>query len=216
MSNMDIMESLLEANISDLAELGMISSLLSGVGNLFSLAIYILTAYSLYAIAKRRGLTNPFLAWIPVAQLWTLGAISDDYHLKKDGVKKSKRKILIVLEIVNVVLCIVMMVLLAIFVVSAMDAGLSSDLEEFSGVIGSMLGMMLALLAVSGVSIAVAVVRYMALYDIYCSCDPGNAVLFLLLNIFIGITQPILLLVSHKKDDGMPRTANPTEPWENV
>lgn len=216
MSNMDIMESLFEANISDLAELGMISSLLSGVGNLFSLAIYILTAYSLYAIAKRRGLTNPFLAWIPVAQLWTLGAISDDYLLKKDGVKKSKRKILIVLEIVNVVLCIVMMVLLAIFVVSAMDAGLSSDLEEFSGVIGSMLGMMLALLAVSGVSIAVAVVRYMALYDIYCSCDPGNAVLFLLLNIFIGITQPILLLVSHKKDDGMPRTANPTEPWENV
>lgn len=216
MSNMEMMESLLESNLSDLAELGVISSMISGIGNLVSLAIYVLTAYSLYAIAQRRGLRNPWLAWIPVAQLWTIGAISDDYHQKTAGVKKNKRKILIALEIVNVVLCIVMMVLLALFVVSAMDASLSSDLEGFSGVMGSLLGLFLILLAVLGVSIAVAVIEYMALYDIYRSCDPGNAVLFLLLNIFINITLPILLLVCHKKDDGMPRMEAPAEPWENV
>ena len=48
---------------------------------LFSLAVsavfYVLQSLSLYTIANRRGIRNPWLAWIPVGSSWTIGCISD-------------------------------------------------------------------------------------------------------------------------------------------
>lgn len=35
---------------------------------LFAAAVFILTAFSLYQIAQRRGIEHPYLAWIPIAQ----------------------------------------------------------------------------------------------------------------------------------------------------
>ena len=39
---------------------------LFGTPMLLSIAGYVLTALALYTIARRRGLRNPWLAWIPV------------------------------------------------------------------------------------------------------------------------------------------------------
>ena len=39
------------------------------------IAAYVLTALGLYAIAKNRGMENPWLAWIPIAQLYIIGVI---------------------------------------------------------------------------------------------------------------------------------------------
>ena len=43
----------------------------------FAVVSYILSAAGMYAIAKRRGINNAWLAWIPVASGWILGSISD-------------------------------------------------------------------------------------------------------------------------------------------
>ena len=71
-----------------------------------------------------------------------------------------------------------------------------------------MLGPVLAVAALGSllviVVIAALVVRYMALYDIYVSCDPANSVLFLVLSILFGITEPFFLFFSRNKDQGMP------------
>jgi len=64
--------------------------------------------------------------------------------------------------------------------------------------------------AVSGVSIAVTVITYIALYDLFTSCDPKNNLLYLLLSIFVSITMPIFIFVCRNKELGMPpRKQNP-------
>ena len=54
------------------------------------------------------------------------------------------------------------------------------------------------------VIIAACVIRYMALYDIFRSLDPGNAVLYLVLSILFSPTEPFFLFFNREKDLGMP------------
>jgi hypothetical protein len=53
-------------------------------------------------------------------------------------------------------------------------------------------------------TIAMYVIRYMALYNVYRSLDPGNAVLFLVLSILFSPTEPFFLFFNREKDLGMP------------
>ena len=68
---------------------------------LVSVAAYVLTSLSLYTIAARRQIANPWLSWIPVVRIWVLGSLSDQYRYVVKGQYKSKRKILIGLKIAN-------------------------------------------------------------------------------------------------------------------
>jgi len=52
-----------------------VSVIFSIIGAIIGIAAYILTALGLYAIAKNRGMENPWLAWIPIAQFYIIGAI---------------------------------------------------------------------------------------------------------------------------------------------
>lgn len=85
------------------------------------LVAYVLMAVGLYTIAKRRGIRNPWLAWIPVANYWLLGCISDQYQYVAKGQNKSRRKLLLTLSIIVEVLCIVLIVLLAVWLVSVLS-----------------------------------------------------------------------------------------------
>lgn len=49
----------------------------SMVSGLISLGIYIITAYAFYKVAKLRGLSNAWLAFIPIFQLYIIGSIAD-------------------------------------------------------------------------------------------------------------------------------------------
>ena len=53
----------------------------AAVGLLF----YILRSIGLMTLANNRGLRNPWLAWIPVVGVYTLGAIVDDISEKEGG-----------------------------------------------------------------------------------------------------------------------------------
>ena len=76
----------------------LLSSLISLVPSLvISLLSYVLTALAIYTIAKRRGLNKPWLAWIPVVDVWLLGSLSDQYQYVVRGRNRSKRKSLLVL-----------------------------------------------------------------------------------------------------------------------
>ena len=56
-----------------------------GVVPLISVAIYVFTALSMHTIAQKRGIACPWLAWIPVANLWVLGSVSDPGPEKKQA-----------------------------------------------------------------------------------------------------------------------------------
>lgn len=75
---------------------------------------YVLLAWGMYSIAKRRGINKPWLGWIPVANIWLLGCISDQYRQVARGQVKAKRKAMLTLTII---MYSVMIIVIAIAIV---------------------------------------------------------------------------------------------------
>jgi len=73
--------------------------------------------------------------------------------------------------------------------------------------------MVIGYLGLMGLSIAVTVICYIAYYDLFRSCKPGNAVLFLVLSIFFNVTLPFFVFFISNSDEGMParRTQQPPQ-----
>jgi len=213
------------------------------ISNLWSFAVsiaaYVLMAIGMYTIAKRRGIHNPWLAWIPFGSSWMLGCISDQYRYVAKGEEKSKRKVLLTLDIITTVVSVVTLVLLffgLIRMLMRMD-GFEAALESGSGlddayiyeVFAPLMGSVVLSLIMLGLGIAMAVVRIMALHDLFASCTPENATIFTVLSVFLGgLLQSILIFASRNKEEGMPPrqqvvyaeqpvwqpTQPPVEPWE--
>ena len=205
------------------AGLALIPALISGIpSGLFSVAAYVLTAMALYTIAKRRCIDHAWLAWVPVANCWLLGSLSDQYRYVVKGQIKSKRKVLLMLKAVSVALTVSIVTLAVAVAVQGVRSAMYGMYGEaiLRDLMGPLLGIAGISLPLAGVSIAFAVLYFMALYDIYTSCDPDNNVLFTVLSIFFGVTRPFFLFFSRNKDQGMPpRREEPTrypEPEEPV
>lgn len=206
--------------------MGIVSGLLAGIPSLlFGVAVYVLTALSLYTIAQRRGLNRPWLAWIPVVNSWILGSLSDQYRYVVKGENRSKRKLLLVMSILSAILSTVLCVMCVAVAVQAVFGVLQGFQANYlvrtvMDYVISLLGLLLVQL---GVMIAYAVIRFMALYDVYKSLDPANSVLYLVLSILVSPTEPFFLFFNRNKDTGMPPRrpapdATPQqprqEPWE--
>ena len=157
--------------------------LTGGVAPLVSIAIYVFTALSLYTVAKRRGIAAPWLAWVPVARLWVLGSLSDQYRYLTQGQIRHRRISLLVLTGGIVVGTI------------AAIAGAS---------VGAILTVLCLALAVACAAIVYVVLYFMALYDVYASCDPQNAAVYLVLSVFFRFLVPVFLFLSRNLEKGMP------------
>lgn len=213
-----------EAFLEEFMDYGLGYSLITNLwSSALSIAAYVLTGLALYTIAKRRGIKNPWLSWIPVVNCWIVGSLSDQYRYVVKGEVKNKRKILLTLNIINAVLCLAVIIFAIVMAVGAIQSamGVRSEDEIVGAVLGAMIAILVLCLPLIGVSIATAVVRYMAMYDIYTSCTPQNNVIFLVLSILFGITEPFFLFFTRHKDDGMPpRREAPSytplqEPWND-
>lgn len=185
---------------------------------LFFVAAFYLTAYifqsiGLYTLAKRRGVRYPGLAWVPVANVWIMGALADHYMRVTELRETKSRQILLGLDIALCAVSIPMAVILLGFLPEAVVAavngryyGAESYLMGTLGILGFSFVMVL-------LSITLAVFLYLALYRIFKSCRPSNAVVFLILSIFFSISLPFILFAIRNKDEGMiPAYVNP--PYE--
>ena len=163
---------------------------------LFALAIgiisYVFRSIGLYTIAKRRGIRNPWMAWVPLLHTWTIGSISDQYQYVVKGRVKNKRTLLLVMYCVTYAVSISVNVLNVVYMWSA-SAG---DGIWVAAMVLSLVNLVVAVVA--------AVFYYIAMYDLYTSCSPANNVLFLVLGIVFQITEPFFVFFNRKKDGGMP------------
>ena len=178
---------------------GLLSSIPTG---LFSIATYILTSLALYAIASRRGLRKPWLAWIPVINCWLLGSISDQYQYVVKGENKSKRKWLLALSLLKAVLTLTVVILVAVVATSAIFRGPGFGMRQ--SITGPIMGILGVVMPLAAAHVAYLVIRFMALYDVYRSLDPNNSVLYLVLSILFRVTEPFFLFFNREKDLGMP------------
>ena len=176
------------------------------IASAFGIAAYVLRALGLYTIAKRRGINHPWMGWVPVLDLWVLGCISDQYQYVVKGKDKNKRKWLLGLNIALAVVYIVFFVFCGI-AVAGVVTGTTGGLQEeqlLTALMGPAAGLAICLIPLVIIAIACTVIRYVAFYDLYTSCNPQNNVLFLVLSIFFSVTEPFFVFFIRNKDEGMP------------
>ncbi len=180
-----------------------------GMGSLVGLVSYAVTALALYTLAQNRGIHKPWLAWIPVCNQWILGSLSDQYRYVVKGENKSKRKVLLILGILNSLLGLVTVVRVGGMLLSAIVAltqGMQSE-QLLRLVVNGLLNSVLWAIPGLIVSLCLLVYEAMALYDIFTSCDKANNVLYLVLSVIpvvSQITRPLFLFLCRNKDEGMP------------
>lgn len=191
---------------------------------LFAVVSYVLKSIGLYTIAKRRGIQNPWLAWLPVCDYWIVGSISDQYQYVSKGVVKNKRSILLALNIVSFVISGAMSLFYNGMALAMAENISMIDVSSVYFASSSLIG-----IATFGLSIAIFVFWHMSLYDLYSSCKPNNNLLFLLLGIFLPFLVPFFIFACRNKEEGMPpRREEPRyeyqpepeprtyrDPWEN-
>ena len=171
---------------------------------------HIIRAPGSHSIAKRRGIRHPWLAWLPVLDLWILGSISDQYRSVARGEVKNRRKWLVLLKSIGLVLSIVLVVQVVRYWMAAGDMHYSVREAEMLRLLREYLPVVLPLLLayVSAVA-AVAVMRFTALYHLFQSSVPRNAGLFLVLSILLPPLEGVLIFLCRKKDGGMVSSACP-------
>ena len=172
-----------------------------------SVGAYILQSLGMYAIAKRREIEKPWLAWLPIGSDWILGSISDQYRYVTKGQIKNKRKAMLTMNILLTVPLIMFFVGIVLFVVQI--AAYSGNMYMAAHAYEPQMFVALSVAVVAwflmmGLAIALTVIRFVALFDLYRSCEPDNGTLFLVLSILIPITQPIFLFLYRNRDEGMP------------
>ena len=229
--------------IQEYVNLGLLGALAENLPSvLINLAIYIFTALALYTIAKRRGIHNPWLAWVPIANMWLLGCIADHFRYQVRKETKCRRKVLLGLEIaVNalamVILGLCVKVVMEIFAIGLENLeNMSEDMlaELLATVMSSAFSMVLLSLPLMVVAIVHTVFYLIALHDVYKSCAPENATMYVVLGFIFKFLTPIFLMICRDKDDGMqpppqpvfyhppvyqpptyqPPAHEPAEPWE--
>ena len=175
------------------------------LSSLFGIVLYVLSAVALYSLAKRRGIRNAWLSWIPVGRVWILGSLADQYRYVAKGEVRNKRKALLTLSLIQMVIVLIVVGITIGSVVNIVAAAVHSYSDEqiFEAVFGPLMGLVFLCLPAAGIAIAQLIIRFMALYDVYCSCSPDNAVMFLVLSIFFKFTEPFFLFFNRLKDDGM-------------
>lgn len=171
----------------------------------FSVVAYIFTGKSLSAIARRRGIEKPWMAWVPIGSDWLLGCISDQYRYVVHGQERNARGKLLKLGIIGASGTLIVSLIAGIVV----GLGFTEASEEVMLVPALLLILLCyALLAVLAVYL---VAYYKAMFDLYRSCDPKKSLVFLLVSIFVTYPGPFFLFACRNKDLGMPPRQEPEQ-----
>ena len=177
-----------------------------GVVLLFGLISWILSSVGLHKVAKRRGIAHAWLAWLPIGREWVLGSVSDQYQHLVQGKITARRRILPILEAACIVVGIVYVVTTAMAEIMAAADG---------SVGGVLMAVGIPYLLFLGVAVTNMVFYQICNFDLYRSCKPESAVVFLVLGIVLPVCQPFFYFACRKKDLGMvvpqPVTPEPAE-----
>lgn len=166
----------------------------------FAVLTYVFHSLGIYTIAKRRGIHHSWLAWLPVGNMWILGSISDQYQYVSKGKVTNRRKVLL-----GIMIAIFALMFTAWTCwLGALLNRVLSDAAVGTSLPGLALGAGALFLACFVVAVVGTVFQYIAYYDLFVSCEPNNAVVYLVLSIFINVTLPFFVFACRKRDLGMP------------
>lgn len=204
----------IEAIMDKLLVLLMVALGVAAVVLVLALICYIFKAVALSTMARKRGIAHSWLAWLPIADQWIIGSLSDQYRYVTRRQVRYQRWILLGLALAGSVIGsihgqVVGETLGEIFY-SLEYASLTPEAVQLGGLFSALT------LVASLVSIASLVMGQMALYDIYASAMPGKKVVFLVLGLIFPFLQSFFLFACRKQEQGMPPRRGETAQTEPV
>lgn len=188
------------------------------IPSVISLLTYLGLSLGIFMIAKKCGLKNAALAWIPFVRFFVLGKLADDYLATSKG-KATKYRILFPI-LAGVALVAYQLVYLAQWIVFALYfgglfsayvlfiLGAAFEAPVFLGLgyvimLGSIMIFVSVMSVVSAVSSTAALVyhaiRVWVLHPVYKMCDRENATLYTVLSILFTFAPAIALPYAAKK-----------------
>ena len=187
--------------------------ILSGIVMPFlPLALYVLTSLGLFCMARNRSVPHAWLAWIPLVRLYAAGSLSDQYQYVVRGKIRYRRRLLLILNLITGLLFLLFLNLVNKF--------LSEELLEsilrfvYTGSFipdsfwvhspGALFHACGALALLLPLVLLRQIFYFMALWDIFRSCNQENAVIFLIISILFSFTRPVFLFFSRNLEYGMP------------
>lgn len=145
-----------------------------------SLLPYIFLATGLHTLANRRGISNSWLAWIPlVGNFWIIGSLSDQYmELRQLKSGKYRYRLLTLGLLVPV-------------------------LWWFFGRVYPDAALLITFVFYTAYVILLLFTFYTALYRVFKSCQTEGAVGFLICCLLVSVITPFLIFAVRNKDEGM-------------
>jgi len=159
---------------------------------LVAIVNYVLTSLAIHKLGKRRGISNPWLAWIPIASSYAIGAIVDEYD-GRFGFKKRWAKTLLSLGITEIAVLVGMVgtIIVMSFAMLGIESSSSSDLGMASVII--VLIMMAFYFVLLFVVMAYMICGTICIYKIFESTVPEKSLKYMILSIVIPFAGCILL-----------------------
>lgn len=163
---------------------------------------YILESKSLYTIAKRRGLPTPWMAWVPLANSWLFGCVSDQYQKQVNNRVCKRGKTLLTLRIAVLAAGTVFGCIGGVAAGVGTIVHMERSPEELTAMLLTIVG--IVLIPVLVIAIVNDIFVYIACYDLYASSQPENAVRRLVLSIIFPFLLPFFIFACRNGDNGLP------------
>lgn len=193
---------LTEKLIEKVADLAKAYTLLIPLGGLFSLAVFILLAYSVYEISKKAGFKNPWVSFIPVVSDFAMGRIAEKY-VAPNGKKSAKMSVLLIAFKIASIIAAVLFAVFTVIALIRIGVNLEQVIEKDSALdtdaLTSLVPVFVSYLFVLGCGITHTVLYYISLYRTYSMLEHHNATLFLVLSIFFSFMSAIFMFILRNK-----------------
>lgn len=169
-----------------------------------ALASYILTSLSYHKIADRRGIQNPWLAWIPFTNYWIIGSIVDEYDAR-NGLQRKWRVVLLALSLAFLVGFVLMYIFMIVFCLGVIALSETGGEEPTLAMISVFFVMYAAIILIMLVGMAFSFMQMICVYKIFESTVPEKAVKYMLLYLLVPLAGPICLMLCRNKGYSVPK-----------
>ena len=165
-----------------------------------------------HRMGRKAGMSNPWMFWIPCANVYALGNLADTQASLCEGKNTTYRKKMLTWTIVVACVAIVWAIALSVFMVIAALNGMvdeNGQLVTLDGtgaesLIGPALFFLLTSLAFLALYVVYLVIYYKVLYRIFKLYAPDGAVGLLVMSVLVTVAIPAVFLSLSKREPVLP------------
>ena len=173
---------------------------------------YVFVSLGGQRMARKVGMSNPWMFWIPCANVYAMGNLADTQASLCEGKNTTYRKKMLAWSIVVACAAIPWAIAYTVFMVAAAANGLLDENGVLITLDGAslepLIGPTLFLLAVSLVFLALyvvyVVIYYKTLYRIFKLYAPDGAAGLVVLSVFVSVAIPAVFLKLSEREPVLP------------